>query len=95
LLRCRSQTTASHAIGVIQHIVIQHLLRIPLQHALSEDRGDTATMQARLRDTTGAGRPTPSWFAGIMIGLTVSGLATSAMMLGAGLAIGQAMTRPK
>jgi hypothetical protein len=32
---------------------------------------------------------------GIMIGLTVSGLATAAMMFGAGMAIGQAMTKPK
>jgi hypothetical protein len=30
-----------------------------------------------------------------MIGMTVSTLATGAMMLGAGLAIGQAINRPK
>jgi hypothetical protein len=52
-------------------------------------------MQTRFKEALGAGRPTPSWLAGVMIGLTVSGLATSAIMLGVGLAIGQAMTRPK
>jgi hypothetical protein len=30
-----------------------------------------------------------------MIGLTISSLATGAMMFGAGIAISQAMTRPK
>jgi len=52
-------------------------------------------MQTRFRDPIGEERPTPSWLAGIMIGVTVSTLATGAMMLGAGMAIGQAMTRPK
>ena len=52
-------------------------------------------MQTRFRESSHAERPTPSWLAGIMIGLTVSTLATGAMMLGASLAIGQAMTRPK
>ncbi len=54
----------------------------------------------RLRDSgvsepIGEKRPTPSWLTGIVIGMTVSTLATGAMMLGAGLAIGQAITRPK
>jgi len=31
----------------------------------------------------------------MMIGWTVSTLATGAMMLGAGMAVGQAMTKPK
>jgi hypothetical protein len=52
-------------------------------------------MQTRFRDPVGAERPTPFWFAGIMIGLTVSTLATGAMLLGASLAITQAVTRPK
>jgi len=52
-------------------------------------------MHARFRDPNAAGKPTPSWLAGIMIGCTVTTLATGAMMLGAGMAIGQAMTRPK
>jgi len=52
-------------------------------------------MQTRFRDPIADKRPTSSWFAGIMIGMTVSTLATGAMMLGAGMAIGQAMTKPK
>jgi hypothetical protein len=52
-------------------------------------------MQTRFRDLAGAGRPTPFWFAGIMIGLTVSTLATGAILFGAGMAIGQATTKPK
>jgi hypothetical protein len=52
-------------------------------------------MQTRFRQPTGGGRPTPSWLAGIMIGWTVSSLATGAMMFGAGMAISQAMTKPK
>ena len=52
-------------------------------------------MQTRFKQPIGEERPTPSWLAGIMIGMTVSTLATGAMMLGAGLAIGQAITRPK
>jgi hypothetical protein len=52
-------------------------------------------MQTRFRDPIGDARSTPSWLAGIMIGLTVSTLATGAMLFGASLAIGQAMTKPK
>jgi hypothetical protein len=52
-------------------------------------------MQTRFREPVDAGRPTPSWFAGIMIGLTISTLATQAMLLGAGLAVTQTITRPK
>jgi hypothetical protein len=52
-------------------------------------------MQTRFRESNDAGRPQPSWLAGVMIGLTISSLATGAMMFGAGMAIGQAMTRPK
>jgi hypothetical protein len=46
------------------------------------------------RHKTTAGGPTPlpspPWFAGMAIGLTILGMASSAMALGAGLAIGQA-----
>jgi hypothetical protein len=52
-------------------------------------------MHARLRDPNAAGKPTPSWLAGIMIGWTVTTLAAGAMMFGAGMAVGQAMTKPK
>ena len=52
-------------------------------------------MQTRFRQPTGEGRPTPSWLAGLMIGLTVSTLATGAMMFGAGMAIGQVIAKPK
>jgi hypothetical protein len=52
-------------------------------------------MQTRFRDPIGDARPTPSWFAGIMIGLTVSTLAAGAMLLGTGLAITQSVTKPK
>jgi hypothetical protein len=51
-------------------------------------------MMRRSKETAGPRRPeTPSWLAGAMIGLTISTLATSAIMLGAGMAIGQAVTR--
>ncbi len=49
-------------------------------------------MQTRFKEPVSPGRPTPSWLA---IGMTVSTLATGAMMLGAGLAIGEAVTKPK
>jgi hypothetical protein len=52
-------------------------------------------MQTRFREPIGAARPTPSWLAGIMIGMTISTLATGAMLLGAGLAVSQAITKPK
>jgi len=38
---------------------------------------------------------TPPWMAGILIGMTITTLATGAILLGAGMAIGQAMTQPK
>jgi hypothetical protein len=62
---------------------------------LSACRGDVTDMQTRFRDLAGAGRPTPFWFAGIMIGLTVTTLATGAILFGTGMAVGQAMTKPK
>jgi len=40
-------------------------------------------------------RPEPPWLAAAMIGLTISILASGAIMLGAGMAIGQALTRCK
>ncbi len=40
-------------------------------------------------------RPDPPWLAGAMIGLSIATLATSAIMLGAGMAIGQVVTRGK
>ena len=52
-------------------------------------------MQTRFREPISAGRPTPSWLVGIMIGMTVSSLATGAMMLGAALAMTQSVTKPK
>jgi len=52
-------------------------------------------MQTRFRDPADAGRPTPFWFAGIMIGLTVSTLAAGAMLLGTGLAVTQSVTKQK
>jgi hypothetical protein len=52
-------------------------------------------MPTRFKDPISAGRPTPFWFAGIMIGLTISTLATGAMLLGTGLALTQAVTNPK
>jgi hypothetical protein len=50
-------------------------------------------MIRRSKETTGPRKPAPPWLAGAMIGLTISTLATSAIMFGAGLAIGQAVTR--
>jgi hypothetical protein len=51
-------------------------------------------MMRRGKEAAGPRRPeTPSWLAGAMIGLTISTLATSAIMLGASLAMGQAVTR--
>lgn len=39
--------------------------------------------------------PTPPWMMGILIGMTISTLATGAMLLGAGMAIGQSVAKPK
>jgi hypothetical protein len=51
-------------------------------------------MMQRSKEAAGPRRPEPpSWLAGAMIGLTISTLATSAIMLGASLAMGQAVTR--
>jgi hypothetical protein len=52
-------------------------------------------MKPRAREPNSPGRPTPPWFAGIVIGITISTLAAGAMMLGTGMAIGQAIARPK
>jgi hypothetical protein len=53
-------------------------------------------MMRRSKEAGGPPRPeTPSWLAGAMIGLTISTLATGAIMLGAGMALGQAVTRGK
>jgi hypothetical protein len=53
-----------------------------------------STMMQRNKEAAGPRRPeTPSWLAGAMIGLTISTLATSAIMLGASVAMGQAVTR--
>jgi hypothetical protein len=52
------------------------------------------TMMRRSKEAAGPRRPeTPSWLVGAMIGLTISTLATSAIMLGASLAMGQSVTR--
>ena len=40
-------------------------------------------------------RPETPWLAGAAIGIAISTLATGAMMLGAGLAVGQAIIRGK
>lgn len=52
-------------------------------------------MMRRSKEQAGPRKPEAPWLAGAMIGLTISTLATGAMMLGAGLAIGQAATRCK
>ena len=53
-------------------------------------------MMRRSKEAAGPRRPeAPSWLAGAMIGLTISTLATSAIMWGASLAMGQAVTRGK
>jgi hypothetical protein len=52
-------------------------------------------MMRRSKEADPPRRPEPSWLAGAMIGMTISTLATGAILLGAGLAIGQAVTRGK
>ena len=48
-------------------------------------------MMRRSKETGGPpNRPEPSWLAGAMIGMTISTLAAGAMMLGVGMALGQA-----
>jgi hypothetical protein len=75
--------------------VIQHILRILHRCALSASERRRHAMPTRFRQSTGGGRPTSSWLAGIMIGWTVTTLAAGAMMFGAGMAVGQAMIKPK
>lgn len=52
-------------------------------------------MQPRGRDPSGPQRPTAPWLAGIMIGMTITSLAAGAILLGTGMAIGQAINPPK
>ena len=53
-------------------------------------------MMRRSKDQVGQPhRPEGSWLIGAMIGLAVGTLATGAMMLGASLAVGQAVIRGK
>jgi hypothetical protein len=53
-------------------------------------------MMRRNKESAGPQRPeAPSWLVGAMIGMAISSLATGAIMLGAGMAIGQAATRGK
>ena len=52
-------------------------------------------MMRRNQDTGGPHRPETPWLAGAMIGLTIATLATGAIILGASLALGQAITRGK
>ena len=53
-------------------------------------------MMARSKDTVGPPqRPQGPWLMGAMIGLAVGTLATGAIMLGASLAMGQAVIRGK
>jgi len=53
------------------------------------------SMTPRGKETSDPRRPETAWLAGAMIGLTISTLATSAMVLGVTMALGQAMTRGK
>jgi len=52
-------------------------------------------MMRRSKEQAGPRREEPPWLAAAMIGLTISTMASSVMILGAGMAIGQAMTRCK
>lgn len=52
-------------------------------------------MIRRGKETAGPRRPEAPWLAGAMIGLTITTLATNAILLGAGLAFGQATTNCK
>ena len=51
------------------------------------------SMTPRGKESSDPRRPETPWLASAMIGLTISTLATSAMVVGATLALGQAMTR--
>jgi hypothetical protein len=58
--------------------------------------GSRLTMMRRSKEAGGPPqRPDPTWLAGAFIGLGIATLATNAIMLGAGLAVGQAVTRGK
>jgi hypothetical protein len=53
--------------------------------------GSRSTMMRRSKEASGPpGRPETSWLAGAMIGMTITTLAAGAMMLGVGMALGQA-----
>ena len=52
-------------------------------------------MMRRNKEAGGPRRPETPWLAGAMIGLTIATLATGAIILGASLALGQAITRGK
>jgi hypothetical protein len=52
-------------------------------------------MMRRAKESGGPRQPETPWLAGAMIGLTISTLAAGAMMLGAGLALGEATLRGK
>jgi hypothetical protein len=49
----------------------------------------------RSKEQSGPRKPETPWLAAAMLSLTISTLASSAAMFGAGLAIGQAITRGK
>jgi len=51
--------------------------------------------EASGRDASGPGRPELPWLAGAAIGITISTLATGAILAGAGWALGQAVVRGK
>jgi hypothetical protein len=53
--------------------------------------GSRSTMMRRNKEAAGPpNRPEASWMAGAMIGMTITTLAAGAMMLGVGMALGQA-----
>ena len=49
----------------------------------------------RYKEPSGPRQLPPPWLAGAMIGLTISTMATGAIMFGAGLAFSQAIIRGK
>ena len=52
-------------------------------------------MMHRSKEQGGPRRLEPPWFAAAMIGLTISAMASGAIALGAGMALGQIPTRDK
>ena len=52
-------------------------------------------MMRRSKEADVPRRPETPWLAGAAIGIAISTLATGAMLLGAGLAVGQAVVRGK